>query len=258
MKLDRHTQRLYDAAPFQASADTRIMKVGPDYLELEATVAFPEGGGQEADTGVIRLEDGTELRFHHAQKMYGHRSGVADVPDILVGGVIWHMVGPDQASLLERAKSGMAARVSIDVERRARLSLSHTASHLLYLAVARHRPDAIEATLGCHISLDGARFDFGVEARFSPEELAQIEQTANAYVARDAAITFSSHPEVSDARYWHCEGQTIACGGTHLDRTGAVGPMTIRRRRLGAGKERLSCTFESAVPPVHRFEGGTP
>jgi Ser-tRNA(Ala) deacylase AlaX len=246
MKFERRTQKLYYDDFFLSQAKVKVVKVGPDYIELDATVAYPEGGGQEADHGTITLADGRVLRFIWAKKVYAHLSGLAEFPDVQVDGVIWHTIHPDDVAMLAEVQHGSDATVAIDVERRARLSLSHTASHLLYLGVGKFRPDAIKGTLGCHIKTDGARFDFGVEDRFTNEEIAKIEEEANAFVARDVKITVSAHPEAPDARLWHSDGHTIPCGGTHLDHAAPVGRMQVKRKGLGAGKERISCVFPDA------------
>lgn len=253
MQIDRRTRRLYQEDPFLCQAAVRIVRVGPDYLELDATCAYPEGGGQESDQGVIALEDGTVLRFAAVRRMYGHPCRLPDFPDILVGGVIWHSIVPGDAEGMARARAGMGARVSIDIERRARLSISHTASHLLYLGVQRHRPDAIARTLGCHIREDGARFDFAVEERFTPEEIAGIEDVANDLATRDLPVFSSADPAFEDARRWHCDGEAIPCGGTHWDHTGAVGSLEIRRKRLGSGKERIACQLPRMKADLSRY-----
>lgn len=253
MKFSRCTRRLYYEDFHLCQAETRVVQVGPDYVELEATVAYPEGGGQEPDHGTLTFENGVQVPFLDVQRMYGHACGFPDFPQVQVGGVIWHRVPPEMQSALASLKPGMPVCVEIDTTRRARLSLSHTASHLLYLAIGLHRPDAPERTIGCHIREDAARFDFAVEERFTPEQIESIAQVANALVARDAPITFSAHPDEPDARRWHCDGHVIACGGTHLDRTGAIGPLEIRRKRLGTGKERLGCTFSQARLDLARY-----
>jgi Ser-tRNA(Ala) deacylase AlaX len=255
MKLDRHTSKLYYSDFFLSEVNSKIVKTGEDYLELESTVAYPEGGGQEADHGVLVLADGRTLRFIWAKKMYAHSSGLVDFPDVQVQGVIWHMIHPEDQHLLLELMPGLDVTVKIDIERRARLSLSHTASHLLYLAVGQYRPDAIPGTIGCHIKTDGARFDFSVESRITADELMLMEQTANAYQVRNSPVTVSAHQQVPDARLWHCEGQVIPCGGTHLDHLVPIGPLQLRRRGLGAGKERISCTFEQAKPELTRYHG---
>lgn len=256
MKLGRRTERLFQADMFLGEAVSSVVRVGPDYIELASTVAYPEGGGQEADSGTLGFADGLQLRFASAKKMYGHLAGLPEFPDVMVGGVIWHMLEPQDCALLQFVQPAATCQVRIDVDRRARLSLSHTASHLLYLAIGQHRPDAIANTLGCHIRVDGARFDFGVENRFSPEDLAMIEATANGFVQRDARITFSAHEDEPDARRWHCEGQVIACGGTHWDRSACVGPLKVTRKRLGSNKERIACALAEPRLDLHRYQGG--
>lgn len=253
MKLDRRTCKLYYEDFYLSQADAKIVKVGPDYIELDATVAYPEGGGQEADQGIISLRDGRNIRFIGAKRLYGHLPGLPDFPGVQVEGVIWHLIHPDDQTMLTGLEISAAVTVSIDIERRARLSLSHTASHLLYLGVGMHRPDAIRSTLGCHIKSDGARFDFGVTERISNEQLREIEASANEFVARDAKITISAHSTTPDARMWHCEGHVIPCGGTHLDCSAPVGMLQVHRKSLGTGKERLSCDFPAAVFNTGRY-----
>ena len=252
-KLNRSTRKLYYTDCYLSQTRARVVKTGPDFIELDVTVAFPEGGGQESDCGTIVLDDGSVLRFIEAKRLYGNWSGLADMPGLQVDGVIWHVIHPDDCTILARVAGDADVTEHIDVERRARLSLSHTASHLLYLGVGMHRPDAIAHTIGCHIKEDGARFDFGVSERFSAGQIAHIEARANEFVQQAAAITVSAHASVPDARLWHCEGHVIACGGTHLDNAAAVGALQVRRKSVGAGKERLACSFPYAVLDLARY-----
>lgn len=246
MTFNRKTNRLYYQDFHLSEASTRVVRVEKDCIELDATIAYPEGGGQEADHGAIRFDNGITLRFDDAKKIYTRLAGLSDFPGLYVDGVIQHVIVEEDRPLLSRVEQGMLATVSIDITRRAALALSHTASHLLYLGIGKVRPDAIESTIGCHIKTDGARFDFLVETRFSAEELLAIEQIANEYVQRNSSITVSSHPLVPDARLWHCEENVIPCGGIHIAKAAPIGPLQVRRRGLGAGKERISCTFPNA------------
>lgn len=253
MKLDRRTHKLYYDDFYLSQAQAKVVKVGPDFIELDATVAYPEGGGQEGDHGVISLPDGRTFRFIDAKKLYAHLAGLPEFPGVQVEGVIWHMVHPDDQPLLAGLEIGSAVTVGIDIERRARLTLSHTASHLLYLGVGMHRPDAVASTIGCHIKVDSARFDFAVRERITAEQIAQIESSANAFVTGAATISVSAHPQAPDARLWHLDHHVIACGGTHLDCAAPVGMLQVRRKSLGAGKERLSCDFPAAAIDVGRY-----
>lgn len=253
MKFVRCTEKLYYSDFYLSRTRAAVVKVGPDFVELDATVAYPEGGGQEADQGQLTLADGTVLKFIWVKRIYAHSSGLAEFPDVQLGGVIWHMIDPaDQAKLADLAP-GQVVTVDIDITRRAQLSLSHTASHLVYLGVGKVRPDAVNNTIGCHIKVDGARFDFAVNDRITAEELQQIAEIANGFVHRDSAIIVSAHPDAPDARLWHTEGMTIPCGGTHLDHTAPVGELRIKRKAIGAGKERISCVFPQARPEFSRY-----
>ncbi|GLQ51646.1 hypothetical protein ACFFJT_15500 [Dyella flava] len=252
-KFDRATRKYYYDDAHLSECSARVVKIGGDYIELDETVAYPEGGGQESDHGVIVSLEGFEIRFVHVRKMYTTRVHIPDMPDIGVDGVIEHVVHDDDKGLLEKLRLGMPVVVRIDVMRRARLSLSHTASHLVYLGVSEVRPDAVAGTLGCHIRSDAARFDFAVSSRFLPDELAEIERLANAFVTRNSRIHMYAHAEYRDARYWECEGRVIPCGGTHIDSTTPIGSISVRRKSMGSGKERIACEFAQAMPEIDAF-----
>ena len=253
MKFHRQTEKVYYKNPYLSCCTAEIIKIDGEWIELNSTVAYPEGGGQDADHGEIVLPNGKSLRFIDVKKMYGHSAGLVDFPDIQVDGIILHLIHPEDQYLLAALLIGTKVTVSIDIQRRAALSLSHTASHLLYLAVGIHRPDAVINTLGCHIKIESARFDFAVKTRISSDDLERIQATANGFIERNLSITVDSHPEIPDARTWRCEDYKIPCGGTHLESTGAVGKLLIKRKSLGAGKERLSCEFPEAELELIRF-----
>lgn len=248
--LNRKTRKLYYENPSLSECAAKIVKVNANSIELDTTVAYPEGGGQEADHGAIILGDGRVLRFVDARKMYGNFARIPDFPSILVDGIIEHVIHPDDLVLLRELDVGAEATVRIDRLRRAQLSLSHTASHLLYLGVNEVRPDAMPGLFGCHIKVDAARFDFSVETRFTADELQEIERIANAYVQRGSEVVTYPHPLYRDARYWACEGQVMACGGTHIASTAPVGRIQVHRKNLGRGKDRLSCDFAESIPEL--------
>jgi Ser-tRNA(Ala) deacylase AlaX len=245
--LNRTTQKLYYDDPSLTECTARVVKVDLHHVELDATVAYPEGGGQDADQGVIIIPDGREIRFVHVRKMYGNRALLADFPDIQVDGIIEHVVHDDDLPLLACLAAGMPVVVRINRLRRAQLSLSHTAAHLLYLGVAAVRPGAIAAIFGCHIRTDAARLDFSVTDRFTIDDVGQIERVANELVTRDSVVRVYPHEKFRDARYWECEGNVMPCGGTHISSTGRIGVVRISRKSLGKGKERLSVTFDNAT-----------
>ncbi len=251
--FERETEKLYYRDRYLAACRATVVEVVEGCVEFDCTVAFPEGGGQEADQGTLQRADGLRLRFTGAKKMYGTPLRVPGVPDVSAGGVIWHVIDPDDLPRLAEFKPGDQVMINIDTLRRERLSLSHSASHLVYLGVQQCRADAVAATLGCHIKVDGARFDFAVKEKLTPLEVEQITRIANDYVAANAAIQTFAHEVHPDLRVWRCEGADIPCGGTHLDATGVIGEILVKRRGMGAGKERLSCEFPSAKIDLSRY-----
>ncbi|MDC8786054.1 alanyl-tRNA editing protein [Roseateles koreensis] len=250
--LDRKTLKLYYDQPYASTCGATVVRVGADYIELDQTIAFPVGGGQEADQGVI-IVAGVSMRFMEVKAVYGTPAYGSEFPDVKVGGVIWHMIAGEDQGLLPRVEVGQQACVRIDVRRRGALALSHTASHLVYLGILKQRPDAINATLGCHIGTTAARFDFSIKRRFEPDDLLAITQTANELVARALPIETFAHEAVPDARIWLCDNMTIPCGGLHLSNTAPVGELVVRRRSLGAGKERIACEFPAATFAVDAY-----
>ncbi len=66
----RNTEKLYYKDQYLAGASTQVTRVHSDGIELQSTVAYPEGGGQEADVGTIELPIGT-VRFVWVKKLYG-------------------------------------------------------------------------------------------------------------------------------------------------------------------------------------------
>jgi len=251
----RSTEKLYYQDQYLTTNCAAVRRVQPETIELDCTIAYPEGGGQEADRGVLELPIGT-LRFIWAKKLYGTPIRLEGFKGGKLGGVILHIIHPDDVHMLEKVEEGMEATVRIDVERRARLTLSHSASHFLYAAAIKQRPELQQWTIGCHIKEESARFDFLVETSFSAEEVSEIERRANELIARNAAIAHYAVQGLEDARLWVYEGIEIPCGGTHLRSPVSIGALHVRRKRLGCAKERLICTFPHAeidLQPYHEF-----
>ncbi|MGU0872031.1 alanyl-tRNA editing protein [Pseudomonas aeruginosa] len=250
----RSTEKLYYRDQYLMSARTKVARVHSEAIELDSTVAYPEGGGQEADLGTIELPIGS-VRFVWVKKLYGAPIRLEGFKGGKVGGIILHIVHPDDLHLLGQITEGMTAQISIDIRRRERLTLSHSASHFLYAAATSLREELKQWTTGCHIKEDSARFDFLVEEPFSNEEIAEIERRANALIASNGKIENHAVQGIEDARLWTYQGIEIPCGGTHLASPYPIGPLNVRRKRLGKGKERLICEFPEAEIDLSSYHG---
>ncbi len=230
------TERLFLKDQYLSVCSTKIVKVDGGKVQTERTVAYPEGGGQEGDKGTIITQTGKEYKFLDTRKGPGRMLCLNDFPTIQVDTPIYHILDEEDTSL----EVGMSVEIRIDVERRERLTLSHSASHLLLLAAIRIIPEAATNLKGCHIAEEYARFDFNIRKRFTAECVANIQKSVNEQVSENKKIRTYQHRDEPEAWYWEMEGEIIPCGGTHIQSTEAIGKIQIKRKNMGKGKERLT------------------
>ncbi|GGB91258.1 synthetase [Marinobacterium zhoushanense] len=250
----RKTEKLYYQDPYRVSTTATVVKIDEEGVELDSTVAYPEGGGQEADTGLIEHPaSGTIVAFADVRRRFGADVRIEGDKYINVDGVISHIVTEVDRQLLGGFSIGDQVIVRIDPLRREKLSTSHSACHLLYLAVMEVRPGIEQNLIGCHVREGQARFDMLTDERFDEEEISRIGEIANRYVDGNHPISLYASDSHPDARFWACAGQVVPCGGTHIERTGQIGRLTIKRKNIGKGKERLICVLPELEYSVARY-----
>ena len=237
---------------YQKESDGKIIEViekeDTVCLILDRTIFYPEGGGQPSDIGIISVE-GKIYEVTYAEKMNNI--------------VLHHIAVPkdgDKDSLFSTLKGyiGTEVHMAINWNRRITLARHHTGTHLV-IAAARK-------VLGQHIWQAGAqkglarsRIDLSHYKRITQEELNEIEKLANEYVMMniDLDINWLSRDDAekeygftlyqggvvpgSQIRVVKIPGIDVqACAGTHLDRTGEVGPIKINKtERVQDGVERI-------------------
>jgi len=70
--------------------------------------------------------------------------------------------------------------------------------------------------------------------------LAKFSEEANRIIASNLEIRTGFDDEACEKRYWEIEGfSRVPCGGTHVRRTGEIGPIRLKRNNIGKGKERV-------------------
>lgn len=149
------TEKLY-YKDFASEADAVVLKISGNYVMLDKTPFYPEGGGQDADSGTIQ---GIE---------------VTDVQSL--NGVIVHVLKKSPTF-----KQGSTVHCSVNVKRRARLMAHHTATHLLS-AAARSILGNHAWQEGAHKSADKAHIEIAHYEKLTPEQVKQIEDKANEYL----------------------------------------------------------------------------
>ncbi|MFA4641082.1 alanine--tRNA ligase [Pyrococcus kukulkanii] len=231
------TRTLYYEDPFMKEFEATVLRVIDDWVILNQTAFYPEGGGQPYDTGVL-VVDGEEIKVTNVQK---------------VGKVILHKVENPG-----KFKEGMKVRGRIDWDRRIQHMRHHTGTHILMGALVRVLGKHVWQA-GSQLTTDWARLDISHYKRISDDELKRIEELANRVVMENRKVTWEWLPRTeAEQRYGFrlyqggvVPGREIrvvkiedwdvqACGGTHLPYTGLVGPIKIlRTERIQDGVERI-------------------
>jgi len=119
----------------------------------------------------------------------------------------------------------------------------HTATHLLQSALREIFGDELRQH-GSNITEERLRFDFNLDRKMTPEEIARAEELVNGWIQEDLPVSFRLYPtqEALDMGaigpfgeryadevkvYQMGEGDHIAsleiCGGPHVDHTGQLG-----------------------------------
>lgn len=227
------TRTLYYEDPFMKEFNAKVLKIIDDWLILDQTAFYPEGGGQPCDLGEIE--------------------GVKVLDVQKVGKVIIHKVENP-----EKFKKGQKVHGKIDWNRRIQHMRHHTGTHVLMGALVRVLGKHVWQA-GSQLTTEWARLDVSHYKRISEEELRKIEHLANQIVMENRNVKWEWLPRTeAEQKYGFrlyqggvVPGKIIrvlkiedwdvqACGGTHLSNTGLIGPIKIlRTERIQDGVERI-------------------
>jgi alanyl-tRNA synthetase len=241
------TELLYYEDQYRREFEAKVLKViDGEYVVLDKTCFFPEGGGQPPDSGHL-LFDGGEVEVIDVQK---------------VGRVVVHKVKGEAIP-----KEGSSVKGVIDWDKRYSLMKAHTATHVVNGAARR--------VLGQHVwqfgtqkGIESSRLDISHYRRLTPEEVHKIETLANEAIMKNIPVETAWMPRSeAEGRYgfrlyqggavpgkeirvvkvgdWDVE----ACAGTHLKSTGEIGFLKIiYTERVQDGVERL--VYSCGIPAL--------
>ncbi len=98
-----------------------------------------------------------------------------------------------------------------------------------------NRPEKI----GANITSEKSRLDFIWENNIS-EMFPLLEAKAKEIINANLPIESAFSDPITEIRFWKIEGfGKVACGGTHIRRTGEIGAIRLKRDRQGKNKERI-------------------
>ncbi len=141
------TEKYYYKEPYLSRIDAEIIDIIDNKIVLDRTVAFAEGGGQEGDRGDF-LVDGKKVPFYDTKKGVGKMLYIENFPTIQVDTPIYHFVDEKELNSFE---VGKRVTVKIDTVRRAKLSISHSAIHLVLMSLEKIYPDYESRIYGASI-----------------------------------------------------------------------------------------------------------
>ncbi|HEU4463082.1 MAG TPA: alanine--tRNA ligase-related protein, partial [Solirubrobacterales bacterium] len=191
---------------------------GKALVKLEESPFYAEGGGQVADSGVLRW-NGAEAR-------------VLDV----------YRLGEDQALEVEASAAiepGVPVEAEVDAEARHATMRNHTATHLLHAAL-RERLGTHVRQAGSAVRPDKLRFDFTHGQALTAEELRDVEERINEWVKASRPVRWLNMNRAEAeklgamALFGEKYGEWVRvvevdgvsrelCGGTHVANTAEVG-----------------------------------
>jgi alanyl-tRNA synthetase len=219
---------------------------------LNQSPFYGESGGQVGDTGAMTA-DGVRFRVTDTQKKAG---------DVLV-----------HTGVVEEGTLALGAALVLDVDhgRRRTIRQNHSATHLLHEALRQVLGDHV-AQKGSLVARDRLRFDFSHHKPMSPAEIERVEDLANDVVLQNAPVTtrlmavddaIASGARALFGEKYGDEVRVVAmgesggnamgwsvelCGGTHVQRTGDIGLISIvGEGGVAAGVRRLEALTGTAA-----------
>ena len=229
------TELLYNEDAYLREFDATVVDVVDDGVVLDRTAFYAGGGGQPADTGVLRA-DGAGFRVKGMSRS---------------GGSLAHRTRPDGLA------AGAAVHGVLDWDRRLELMRTHTALHILCGVVWR---DFNAQVTGGDMKPLSARMDFELE-HMTADFAREVEALINAEVAearpvrtrtlpREEAFKIPDlirtkinllPPSIEQVRTVEIVGLDLqADGGLHVANTGEVGHIrVVKHESKGRINKRL-------------------
>ncbi len=223
---------------FRADGEAQFARIGDEVaVVVQETPFYAESGGQVGDTGSISAQNGW-LDVIDTQKAGG---------DTIV-----HVCRVIEGEL----QTGEQVRLAIDAKRRRLLRVNHSATHLMHLALREVLGTHVKQA-GSRVSENNLRFDFSHFEPISSAQLEEIEAIVNTLIQENHPIVTEVLP-VDEARssgamalFGEKYGALVRvvqigprsrelCGGTHAERSGDLGYLTITAEgSVAAGVRRV-------------------
>ncbi|MEB3288517.1 MAG: alanine--tRNA ligase [Leptolyngbya sp.] len=213
-------------------------------IVLDQTPFYAESGGQIGDRGYLSGE-----------------SVVVRIVDVKKDSDFFVHVGRVERGTLQ---TGDAVTAQIDRACRRRAQANHTATHLLQAALKKLvDPDISQA--GSLVAFDRLRFDFNCPRALTADEIQQVEEQVNTWIAEGHAADVAVMPiaeakaKGATAMFGEKYGAEVRvidfpgvsmelCGGTHVSNTAEIGLFkVISETGVASGIRRIEAVAGPAV-----------
>jgi alanyl-tRNA synthetase len=213
-------------------------------LVLDQTPFYAESGGQIGDRGYLSGDD-VVIRIEDVQKQ---------------GELFIHLGRVERGQI----RSGDRVTAQIDRACRRRAQANHTATHLLQAALKKLIDPGISQA-GSLVSFDRLRFDFNCPHALTTEDVQQIEDQVNTWIAEGhradvtvmpideakakGAVAMFGEKYGAEVRVIDFPGVSMElCGGTHVSNTAEIGLFKITAESgISAGVRRIEAVAGPSV-----------
>ncbi|PAR28192.1 alanine--tRNA ligase [Vibrio metoecus] len=231
---------------FVEGAEVSALSAGDKaIIVLDNTPFYAESGGQCGDTGVLKTEAG----IFHVEDTHKLGNAIAH-HGILAQGVL---------------AKGDQVEAIVDEQRRAAISLNHSATHLLHAALRKVLGEHV-AQKGSLVRAETLRFDFSHLEAMTAAEIKEVERLVNQEIRRNHHIE-TNIMNIDEAKAKGAmalfgekyddqvrvlsmgDFSTELCGGIHASNTGDIGLFKIiSEGGIAAGIRRIEAvTGEGAL-----------
>lgn len=234
------TRKAYYDDSYQKTLAATVTAVDGEWIEMDRTIFYPQGGGQPGDTGVVKADDGRSVR-------------VTDTRHGASPGQIRHQLETAEHNLAV----GDVVETELDWERRFRHMRMHTSMHLLGSLIP------VPVT-GGSVGADKSRLDFDLgDHQIDKEDLtlrmnALIEEAHPVVFGTITETELDERPELvrtmsvqpprgaGDIRTVRIEGVDFQpCGGTHVNNTREIGAIRVSKiENKGKRNRRVHLVLE--------------
>ena len=213
-------------------------------IVLNQTPFYAESGGQIGDRGYL-TGDNLVVRIEDVKKE---------------SGIFIHFGQVERGTI----QTGQTVTAIIDRSCRRRAQANHTATHLLQAALKKIVDDSISQA-GSLVDFNRLRFDFNCSRAVTPQELQQIEDQINHWIAEahdtqievlaiaeakaKGAIAMFGEKYGAEVRVIDVPGVSMElCGGTHVNNTAEIGLFKIvSETGTSAGVRRIEAVAGPSV-----------